>query len=310
MTLIRGLHNLKDADRGCALAVGNFDGVHLGHQAMIARARLSADQHRVPVTVLTFEPHPREFFRPDVPLARISTFRSKYEALRAHGADRVVLVRFCEHFAGLSPEDFVRELIVRQLGACAVVVGDDFRFGRGRGGDLRLLCDMGRQLGFEAATCPTVMMDNRRVSSTAVRSALADARLDDVSTLIGRTYTISGRVRHGRKLGQRLGFPTANIGMKRRMALRHGVYAVSTYDEAGTRWQGIANFGVRPTVDGSRQQLETHLFDVDVSLYGRLIHVEPLAFLRPERKFLSVEELSAQVHSDIKDARAWHSRQR
>ena len=303
MELIRGFHKLKPAQRGCVLTIGNFDGIHRGHQALIARTRELARQHGLSATVLTFEPTPREFFAGDAFAGRITLLRDRLRLLEERGVERVLLAAFDARLSKTSAEDFVDELLVRRLGVKAVVIGDDFRFGAKRAGDLQLLQVRGAALGFSAEGLSTVQMQGARCSSTAVRDALAQPDLALASQLLGRPYVITGRVRRGLQLGRQLDMPTANLPLKRRMALKLGIYAVRA--RLGSRiWKGVASLGVRPTIGTTPCLLETHLFESPGDIYGHLMEVEFVHFLRGEEKFDSLDALKAQMHADKKQAQS------
>lgn len=304
MELIRGFHNLQPRHRGCVLAIGNFDGVHLGHQALISRLREHSAALKVPVAVQVFEPTPREFFDPAKAPGRIATFRGKLAALETAGVDRVLCARFDRRLAQMPAAQFVEEMLHRRLGVRALVVGADFRFGAGRGGDFALLQEQGRRLGFITEAAATVMSAGERVSSTAIREALEVPDLDRAARLLGRPYTLSGRVRKGLQLGRKLDMPTANIALHRRPALRFGIYAVEAVC-GSRRWQGVANVGVRPTLANSACLLEAHLFGEVGDIYGAVLQVSFGKFLRPEQRFDSLDLLRAQMHADAQQARNW-----
>ncbi|MBI2383666.1 MAG: bifunctional riboflavin kinase/FAD synthetase [Gammaproteobacteria bacterium] len=302
MELIRGLHNLRERHRGCVLSIGNFDGFHRGHQALIARLQEHAARAGLPPAVLTFEPTPREYFGRQGREGRVATFRDKLKALSRAGVARVLCVRFDRRFAAMPAECFVEDLLVARLGAKAVVVGDDFRFGAGRGGDIGLLRRMGERAGFVAESLGTVEEDGVRCSSSALRERLAVPDLDAAARMLGRPYALSGRVRPGLRLGRKLGFPTANVALRRKPALRLGVYAVRARVAGGPPRPGVANLGVRPTLGMSRCLLETHLFDNPGDLYGRELEVEFVRFLRAEQRFESLERLAEQIERDRRAA--------
>ncbi|MGQ0586372.1 MAG: bifunctional riboflavin kinase/FAD synthetase [Gammaproteobacteria bacterium] len=303
MELIRGLHNLRERHRGCVLSIGNFDGFHRGHAALVARLRQHATKLKVPVAVQVFEPTPREFFaRRDAP-GRIATFRDKLAQLAAAGVDRVLCVRFGERFAAIEAARYVEEVLAGRLGVKAVVVGDDFRFGAGRGGDLALLQRLGSKLGFEAEALGAVVVNGERASSTAVREALKGPDFARAQRLLGRPYALGGRVRRGAQLGRKLGMPTVNVPMRRRPALRLGIYAVRVR-AAGRDWDGVASLGVRPMLEKSGCVLEAHVFGEPGSLYGQPVEVRFVKFLRDERRFESFEALAAQMQQDGAQARA------
>lgn len=304
MELIRGYHNLRPRHHGCVLTVGNFDGVHLGHQALIARTQALARQHGLPVALMTFEPTPREYFARDQPPPRISTFRGKVRILGELGVDRLIVQRFGRALASMPAERFVDEVLVRRLGVRAVVIGDDFRFGHRRAGDLDLLRRMGADLGFDAEGLGTVTVGQERCSSTALRNALAEADLGRAEALLGRPYSMTGHIRRGLQLARKLGMPTTNIFLHRPPALRLGIYAVRARVD-GQAYQGVAALGVRPTLGFTRCLLETHVFGEPGELYGQAMTVQFCKFLRPEEHFDSLEALAAQMHRDKADAAAF-----
>lgn len=300
MELIRGFHNLREQHRGCVLSIGNYDGVHRGHQALLSRLRELAAAHRLPAVVQVFEPTPREYFAADQAPGRVQTLRDKLASLAEAGVERALCVRFGRQLSALSAEEFVVGQLVRRLGVKAIIVGDDFRFGAGRGGDLAMLQRLGEQHGFTAESLATVADAGARVSSSAIRAALADADLKQVERLLGRPYTLSGRVRGGQRLGRELGMPTANVGLPRPMAIRYGVYAVQAQLAGQARWwPAVANIGVRPSVDGPvRRLLETHILGAPGDLYGQLMQVRFRRFIRPEARFESLAALRRQMHED------------
>ncbi|ROU00643.1 bifunctional riboflavin kinase/FAD synthetase [Marinobacter sp. R17] len=312
MRLIRGLTNLRSlaeqpdspVSQGCVATIGNFDGVHVGHQTIIEQVKAKAAELGVPSLVMIFEPQPREFFQGSDAPPRLTGFRQKVEALRDEGVDLVLCVRFDEHFRRYSGMGFIEDILIDGLAVRHLVIGDDFRFGCDRAGDFALLEQVGRERGYGVERTVTVEVDNERVSSTRVRNCLQDNELATAERLLGRPYAISGRVVYGRQLGRQLNAPTANILLKRMPALR-GVYVVRTQLPDGTDCDGVANIGLRPTVDGRRPSLEVHLFDFAGTLYGQRIRVEFRHPLRDEIKFDSVDALKAQIDQDIDDARAW-----
>lgn len=303
MELIRGRHNLRPRHRGCVVTIGNFDGVHLGHQAVISQLHRRAVERELPSCVMTFEPHPREFFDHGRAPARLSRLRDKVAALTALGVDRLLLLRFDAALAALEPQAFIDRLLVAGLGARDVVVGDDFRFGHARRGDYAWLARAGHDTGFAVETAETRMVDGERISSTRVRRALAAGDLDYAARLLGGPYTIRGRVIHGEKLGRTLGFPTANIALDGYRLPLTGIFAVLAWDASGRRFPGVANLGWRPTVGGTRPLLEVHAFDFDGDLYGAHLCVQLLARLRPEERFESVAAMTERMHEDARAAR-------
>jgi riboflavin kinase / FMN adenylyltransferase len=301
--LIRGKHNLRPSHRGCALTIGNFDGLHLGHRAVLEQLITGARDHALPAVVMSFEPTPREYFLGPAAPPRLASFREKFVGLAAQGVDRLYCARFDASMAGMAPDAFIREYLVEGLGTRLLVIGDDFRFGRNRAGDYGTLQAAGREHGFEVARTAACMLEGRRVSSTAVRTALATGDLEAAARLLGRHYGMSGRVIQGRRLGQSLGFPTVNLRPGRRVLPVTGVFAVLVRGLGDEPWPGVANLGTRPTVDGKEPLLEAHLFDFDGDLYGRRIMVEFVARLRDEQCFGDIGELQAQMHRDAELAR-------
>ncbi|MDB5968812.1 MAG: Riboflavin biosynthesis protein [Hydrocarboniphaga sp.] len=303
MELIRGLQNLRDSHRGCVLTIGNFDGMHLGHRALVARTLDGARRTGLPATALTFEPSPREYFSPADAPPRVQTFRTKIAALAGSGLQRTVVARFSKAVASMSADEFVDQLLVKTLGVGAVVVGDDFRYGSHRAGTVQTLRDAAEHHGFELGVVDKVCVGNERCSSTALREALSVSDLARAARLLGRPYSVLGRVRRGLQLGRTLGMPTANIDLFRPLALRQGVYAVRCRVDRGTVWDGVASLGIRPTLGLTRCLLEAHLFGEPGDLYGHELIVEFCAWLRPELKFSSLDELSARMQQDADDAR-------
>ncbi len=308
MQLVRGLHNLRPQHRGCVATIGNFDGVHRGHQAILARLRERAVELGVPSCVVIFEPQPREYFAPDTAPARLARLRDKVALLAAEGVDRVLCLAFNQRLSKLSAAEFVDTILVDGLGVKHLEVGDDFRFGCDRVGDFEFLQQAGLSQGFTVEAAQTVELDGLRVSSTQVRQALATADFALAERLLGRPYRISGRVLHGQKLARQLGTPTANIQLKRRRVPLSGVYLVSV-ELDGKPWPGVANIGVRPTVSGDGSaHLEVHLLDFAGDLYGRRLTVEFHHKLREEQRFASLEALKSAIDADIAAARAhWHA---
>lgn len=305
MELVRGLHNLH-AERhkhGSVLTVGNFDGVHRGHRAVLAQLTEVAAVAGVPSWLLTFEPHPREFFGAAAP-PRLTRLREKLAVLQTTALDYVLCVHFNRTFASLTPHAFIKQLLVERLSVQALIVGDDFRFGRGGSGDVALLKTAGRRYGFRTIDCATLTYNGRRVSSSWVREALADGRLELAAELLGRPYRMAGRVAHGERIGRGIGFPTANVTLGRRAVALAGVFAVWLHGLAEGPRPGVANVGARPTVGGRENRLEVHLLDYDGDLYGLPVEVEFLRRLRPERRFDSLAALQAQIKRDVAQARA------
>jgi riboflavin kinase/FMN adenylyltransferase len=295
---------------GSVVCIGAFDGLHLGHRALMRHTRARAQALGLPLVALTFEPLPREFFLPDAPPPRLSLPRARIEALREEGTDLIGLLRFNARMTGMSAEDFVRRLLVERLQAREVWIGPEFRFGHRRGGDLPLLQAMGAELGFTAGQiAPVHCDDGERVSSTRIRAALRAGDFAHAQRLLGRPYEIGGRVVRGRQLGRTLGFPTANLRFPKTPALS-GIYATWVHGLTERPWPSVSSFGTRPTVDGVEPLLEAHLFDFNGDLYGRHLRVEFVAKLRDEEKFDGLEALTAAMHRDAAMARQLLSAER
>ena len=289
-----------------ALTVGNFDGLHRGHQAMLQRLIDGARVRRLQSCVLTFEPHPREFFAARSAPTRLASLREKLELLAAHGVERVHVQRFNGAFASLAPEVFVEQVLAARLRARWLLIGEDFRFGAKRAGDVRLLAELGSRHGFEVEILPAVTRAGVRVSSSAVRAALAAGNLDAAGELLGRPYSISGRVVHGRKLGRELGFATANVQLKHNRPPLSGIFAVRVHGVGTSSRPAVASLGVRPTITASgRAVLEVHLFDFSADLYGAHMRVEFLHKIRDEEKYSDVAALKAQIERDCEAARTF-----
>lgn len=288
-----------------AVTIGNFDGLHLGHQAMLARLQDVAQARGLPSCVLSFEPHPREFFTPEQAPARLSSLREKAECLQRTGIDRLHVFRFDRAFSALTAEAFIEQVLGTTLQARYVLVGDDFRYGAKRAGDFALLERLGHSLGFDAEFLPTVEVAGERASSTAVRQALAAGELEHAARLLGRPYSISGRVVHGDKLGRDIGFPTANIQLKHNRPPLLGIFAVEVYGLNGEPLPGAASLGKRPTVKNpdAVPVLEVHLFDFNAEIYGRRVRVDFLHKLRDEEKYPDLDSLVAQIRRDVDNAK-------
>ena len=288
-------------DGPVALTIGNFDGVHRGHQAMLARLIEAAEDLRLPPAVLTFDPHPREFFSPSSAPPRLSTLRSKLALFRAYGVATTFIARFDARLASRTADEFVTQILERQLHVRWLLVGEDFRFGRGRMGDLAFLRSAAREFSVEAMG--TVAVDGQRASSTAVRNALAAGDLALAAALLGRNYTLTGHVAHGKKLGRSLGFPTMNLPLRHPPALT-GIFAVRVHGLGGTPRAGVASVGVRPTIRAGGEPIaEVFVFDFDQATYGRRITVEFLHKLRDEARFPDLDALRQQMIRDVADAR-------
>jgi riboflavin kinase/FMN adenylyltransferase len=303
MKFIRGIHNLNEQHRGCVLTIGNFDGVHRGHQALMSRLCEEGRKRNLPVVVVVFEPQPLELFAGDKAPARLTRLREKLRYMAEAGVDKVLCVRFDRRFAALSAQRFISDLLVEKLDVKYLAVGDDFRFGAGRQGDFLLLQKAGAEYGFEVVSTETFCDGGKRISSTAVRQALAVDDLALAQSLLGHPFTISGRVVHGDALGRTLGFPTANLPLRRSVSPVKGVYAVEVRGLTPEPLPGVANIGTRPTVKGLRQQLEVHLLDINMDLYGRHIDVVLKQKIRNEQRFASLEALKEQIANDVVTAR-------
>ena len=302
---MRVFRHFHQAD-GCplALAIGNFDGVHLGHQALLQRLRDEATARGLKPAVMTFEPHPREFFTPQKAPARLTSLREKLELFAEAGVEYVYVCPFNSRFAAVTADDFMRRIVRDAMKAQVILVGEDFRFGAGRGGSVTDFA----KAGFTLVNLPDVQRDGRRISSTAVREALAQADLERAARLLGRTYSISGKVVHGDKIGRQLGYPTANIHMLHDRPPLFGVYAVKLEGLADAHLPGVASLGVRPTVKANdRPKLEVHLFDFDQDIYGRHVRVHFLHKIRDEMKFADLATLKQWIQADESVARNYFS---
>jgi riboflavin kinase/FMN adenylyltransferase len=287
------------------LAIGNFDGVHLGHASLLRRLAEVAGGSGLAPTVLSFEPHPREFFAPASAPARLTTLREKLELLAECGATQAMICPFNAAFAALSADEFIEQVLVRGCRVRHLIIGDDFRFGRGRSGDFALLQAAGQRFGFTVEAMGSVTVDGERVSSSAVRQALADGNMERAALLLGRPYIIDGQVSHGDKVGRQLGFATANIRIRHNPLPMTGVFAVEVRGLGEQPLPGVANLGIRPTVGGTRPLLEVHLFDFDRDIYGAHISVRFVHKLRDEQRFPNFDALKAQIAADAAAARAF-----
>ena len=302
MRLIRGIAGLTAPAGRCALTIGSYDGLHLGHQALLARLIAQAQEAALPAVMVTFEPMPREYLQPQEPPARLTSLRERWRLLELLPLDYLCVLRFDEALRNLSPQEFA-ELLARRLNAVSVVVGHDFRFGRQGAATAEVLSEAGVALGFGVEIVPAVKLGGERISSSGVRTALALADFALAGRWLGRAWTMRGRVRGGERLGRKLGFPTANLALERRRSPVAGVFAVRVHGIGAAALPGVASLGTRPTVNGSEALLETHVFDVGGDLYGREIAVEFVAKLREEARFASLDALTAQMHCDAAEAR-------
>ena len=330
MRLIRDLRHLNQQLQGCALTIGNFDGVHLGHQAILRHLRQKADELNLPMAVMLFEPQPREYFLGEKAPARLMRLRDKLHYLKQAGVDIVIVAKFDRTFAGMPAEQFVEDWLVRTLNVKFLSIGDDFKFGAKRQGNFAMLQQAGEKFGFTVEDNRSFCLDELRISSTAIREALANDDLTLAEKLLGRPYRILGRVIHGNQLGRTIGFPTANIRLHRQVNPVKGVYAVRVFIiepssiihpsgaveqadvqnasrfvrlKSGAFFNGVANIGTRPTINGVNQLLEAHLFDFQGDIYGQWLEVELCHKIRNEMKFASFDDLKDQIAKDVETAK-------
>jgi riboflavin kinase/FMN adenylyltransferase len=309
LRIFRHFEDIPGDLRGAVVAIGNFDGVHRGHRALIAEARRQAEANGAPLAVLSFEPHPQEFFRPSPDCFRLTPLRTKSRLLADLGVDVLFALPFDGDMARRSPEDFVENILVKGLGISGVVVGHDFEFGQKRAGNLNTLRDLSGKYGFSVTAFDTVTASgDDKISSTLIRQMLKQAKPEEAARLLGHPWTIEARVEHGDARGRTMGFPTANMHLHHCLAPAYGVYAVRVAilegDHAVARHDGVANFGIRPMYQVNVPLLETHLFDFDGDLYGKYLSVEMIRYIRPEAKFPSLADLIAQIGADAARARA------
>lgn len=306
MRLIRGIHNISPQDRPCVATIGNFDGVHLGHQQLLLALKTRAKALGVPATVIIFEPHPKEYFDSSAQITRLTNLREKLHYIAQFKIDSVLCLPFNNTLAKLTATAFIEKILLCKLGVKQIFAGCDFRFGYQRQGDIELLREYGQKKGFLISDVPNVESeDGARISSTLVREALGQGELGWVKHYLGRDYGIQGRVVVGDRRGREIGFPTANIHLKRRAAALTGVFAVKVYGLDKQGKIGVANIGTRPTVGGSQQRLEVHLFDFDETIYGQHVQVDMLHKLREEQRFASFELLQQQIQRDCQQAKAF-----
>ncbi|VAW85879.1 FMN adenylyltransferase / Riboflavin kinase [hydrothermal vent metagenome] len=298
MKVIRGIANLPGEHRGCVATIGNFDGVHLGHQTVLGQLAEKAAALELPMVVVLFEPQAQEFFAPDKAPSRLSRFREKIQVLRRFSVDQVLCLRFSRQLASLSPDDFIQRILIDGLRVRYLVVGDDFRFGFKRQGDFNTLLKAGETSGFQVARMPSFHADGVRISSTLIRQALKEGEMNVAEQLLGHPYRMSGRVVYGEGRGRTIGFPTANIRMHRIAVALHGVFVVAVFGLLPEPIYGVANIGHRPTVNGTETLLEVHLFDYDKEIYGRYLQVDFLHKLRGETRFPSFSALKKQIDTD------------
>ena len=307
MDIIRGIPNIRAEHRGNVVTLGNFDGVHKGHQRLLEHLQQHSAEQGVPSLLITFEPQPREFFAGASVPPRLTRLREKVELLRRQGLDRLLLLPFNEHTARLEAGWITDNLLHQLLDARYVMVGDDFRFGHERQGNFEFMQAAGQRHGFAVGQTSTLMSGEERISSSRIRRVLSEGDFTSARALLGHEYFIMGRVVYGRQLGRQLGVPTANIRLQRYKAALEGVYCVTVDGVDGQTYQGIANIGVRPTVDGKEPLLEVHLFDYAGDLYNTLLTVTFKHKLRDERAFDGLAALKAQIETDIQQARQWLS---
>jgi riboflavin kinase/FMN adenylyltransferase len=302
MRFIAGMYKLPKQAKACVLTIGNFDGMHRAHQLILERVNAYAKQHQLCSSVMLFEPQPREYFNPDKVVPRLSLLRDKLQYLHKMELDQVVCLAFNKNLASLSADQFIKDILIKGLNVRHLIIGDDFAFGSDRTGNFEMLKSYGKRCGFTVEHTPTILYQNQRISSSRLRSALALGDFKEVEALLGRHYSIYGRVQHGDKRGRLLGFPTLNLRLIRPMAVQ-GVYLVRVKGIGDQFIYGVANVGRRPTVDGKVQLLEVYLLDFNGNCYGKLIQVEFLHLLRAEQKFSSIEALKQQIVLDVEMAR-------
>jgi riboflavin kinase/FMN adenylyltransferase len=306
MRLVRHLRDLPYdvLQNGSVVTIGSYDGLHLGHQQLLEHVKTIARENDLPSVVMSFEPTPKEYFQAEKPPARLMRFREKYEALEASGIDIFYCPRFSPAIRQISAMDFIRRILVHGLSVRKLVVGDDFRFARNREGGIEQLNEVSHVFGFSITDVPSVLVDEKRVSSTAIREACASGDIGAATAMLGRPYRMSGKIVEGAKVGRRLGFPTANVDLRRRRSAVLGIYAVRVHGINGKVMDGVASVGNRPTFNGIKPLLEVYLFEFDEDIYGQYIHVDFVAYLREQIKYEDVEDLVAQMHVDVDNARS------
>ena len=310
MEFIRGAHNITSAHHGCVASVGNYDGLHPGHRQVIRSLAEKGRELGLPVTIVSFEPHPMEFFVPDAAPARLMTVRQKLEGLNRLNVDRFLCLTFDHKLANTEPEAFIEDLLINKLGVRYIVVGDDFRFGRNRRGDFEMLKRTGRLRGMEVMRTESFMVGDERVSSSRIRECLASGNLELANRLLGEEYSLSGKVVRGDGNGRKWGFATANIQVKIQKPALQGIFVVRANVGSEKDLPGVASFGTRPTVDGSKFVLEVHLLDYDKDIYGERMQVKFLHKLRDEERFTSIETMCEQIQRDILRTREYFGRER
>lgn len=305
MQLIRGLHNLTRTLPPCAVTIGNFDGIHLGHQHLLEQLKNAAKQRNLPTAVVVFEPQPIEFFAPDKAPKRLSRFREKLNYIKSQQIDYLLCLKFDQKLANLEAHEFVKTILIDGLQTRHLVIGDDFRFGKNRLGDLVLLRECGGEFGFDVENSDTLLIDGHRVSSTRIRACIQDGDFEQAEQLLGRPYSLCGKVSHGKKLGRKLGFPTINIKMGDKTLIVKGIFAVRVKGIDNRVLNGVASIGTRPTVNGVDTILEVYILDFNQDVYGFCVDVEFLHKIRNEEKFDSLEELTRHIENDIKLAKTY-----
>lgn len=304
MRILRHYRDLPSDAKGAVVALGNFDGVHLGHRALLLEAKRMAAELDRPFAALVFEPYPREFFRPKDESFRLTPFRAKARLLAELGVDLLIVLAFDSAMASMSAQDFVLDVLVKELGIAHVVIGKDFRFGKGRAGDAAVLGYMGEMEGFGTTVfSPVIAEGSVKISSTDIREALKAGRPDEAARLLGHWWGVEGHVARGEKRGREIGYPTANLKLEHTLQPAFGIYAVRAHLPDGRVFDGAASFGIRPTFALASPLLEVHLFGFSGDLYGALIAVEFIAYLRPEKQFDSIDGLKAQIAADCDEAK-------
>ncbi|MCK5902115.1 MAG: bifunctional riboflavin kinase/FAD synthetase [Cocleimonas sp.] len=305
MKLIRELQHQQVITKGCVASIGNFDGLHLGHQKLLDQLTQKAQQLGLPCTLISFEPLPAEFFMATPP-SRIYPLRDKVRLLKQLGVDHYLCLRFNEKLANMTAEDFIQRILFDQLNVRYLVVGDDFRFGKQRKGDFKLLQSMGKKVGMEVHDTPTCHALGQRISSSRIRNHLAKGEIDQSIALLGLPYQLSGRVKQGEKRGRTIGFPTLNLSLPAAIAPARGVYAVKVQGLDQVVYQGVANLGTRPTVSGSEVRLETHVFDYHGDAYTQHVTIQLDTFIRAEQRFPSFDVLKQHIINDVETAKAYY----
>ncbi len=311
MQLLRGLSHIAPTSAlevGSVATIGNFDGVHVGHQSIVKHVIAKAKDMKVPSVVILFEPQPQEFFAPEQAPARIMRFREKYLYLESLGVDYLLCLPFNQRLAELSPKDFVERVLSQRLNVKFLVVGDDFTFGRDRGGNYEFLEKWGKSIGFDVQDTNSLTVDGERVSSTLIRKSLEESRFKDAEKMLGRPFEFSAKVCYGQQLGRELGVPTINLPIARKKTPIHGIFVVETVIEGDPNiYQGVSSLGTRPTVNGKGVLLEVHLFNFDRMIYGSKVHVRPLMKIRDEEKFPDIESMTQKIYQDIDIAKDYFS---